>query len=100
MLKTVNARRDGLSSIIISLQVVSGLAQDRGARVGVSNLANLTTTVSGLLQYGPSQPKTSIDSLGALSANLANNSGDVEKFLTNLPTSSMRWDEPRPTGHG
>jgi phospholipid/cholesterol/gamma-HCH transport system substrate-binding protein len=87
VLKTVNARRNGLSSIIISLkELVSGLAQDRGAvKSVVGNLADLTTTVSGLLQSARPSLKTSIDSLGALSANLANNSGDVEQFLNNLP---------------
>ena len=29
--------------------------------------------------------KASIDSLGALSANLANNGGDLDPFLKNLP---------------
>jgi phospholipid/cholesterol/gamma-HCH transport system substrate-binding protein len=87
VLQTVNAHRNGLSSTIISLkELVSGLAEDRGAvRSVVSNLAGLTTTVSGLLRSGRPGLKTSIDSLGALSANLANNDGEVEQFLHNLP---------------
>jgi phospholipid/cholesterol/gamma-HCH transport system substrate-binding protein len=87
VLRTVNARRSGLSSAVISLeQLVTGLAQDRGAvRSVVGNLANLTTSVASLLRSGRAGLKTSIDSLGALSANLANNSADLDQFFTKLP---------------
>lgn len=87
VLQTVNERRSGLSSIVVSLQqLVSGLASDRGAvRSVVTNLAGLTTSVSSLLKNGRAGLKTSIDSLGALSSNLADHGGKLDTFLHNLP---------------
>lgn len=88
VLQTVNARRSGLSTTITTLQqLVGALAQDRGS-IGsaVSNLAGLTTSVSRLLRSGRPALKSSIDSLGALSANLADNAPIVERFLHRLPT--------------
>ena len=87
VLKTVNARRSGLSTIVVTLQqLVSGLADDRGA-IGsaVTSLAGLTTSVSGLLRSGRPALRRSIAALGALSANLANNGPTVERALRTLP---------------
>ena len=85
VLKTVNARRSGLSTIVVTLQqLVSGLAQDRGA-IGsaVTSLAGLSTSVSGLLRASRPALRRSIASLGALSANLADNGPTVERALRN-----------------
>jgi phospholipid/cholesterol/gamma-HCH transport system substrate-binding protein len=87
VLQTVNARRNGLSTTLITLQqLVSALAEDR-ASIGaaVTNLAGVTKSVAGLLKSGRPALKTSIESLGALSANLANNAPQVERFLRTLP---------------
>lgn len=92
VLQTVNAHRNGLSTTLITLQqLVSALAEDRGA-IGdaVTNLAGVTKSVSGLLREGRPALKTSIESLGALSANLANNGQDVSTFLRTLPTKLDR----------
>lgn len=87
VLKTVNAHRSGLSTIVVTLQqLVSGLARDRGA-IGsaVSSLAGLTTSVAGLLRNGRPALHRAIGSLGALSANLADNGPALERALRTLP---------------
>jgi phospholipid/cholesterol/gamma-HCH transport system substrate-binding protein len=92
VLKTVNAHRSGLSTIVVTLQqLVSGLAQDRGA-IGsaVTSLAGLSTSVSGLLRAGRPALRRSIASLGALSANLADNGSTVERALRTLPSKLDR----------
>lgn len=88
LLKTVNARRSGLSSIVVSLsQLVSGLAADRGAfGSAITNLAGVTNSVAGMLADARPSLHTAIDSLGALSANLANNGTLVDHFLKTVPT--------------
>lgn len=87
VLQTVNARRAGLTTIVTTLQqLVSALAHDRtGIGTAVSNIAGLTTSVSGLLQAGRPGLKASIDNLGALSKNLADSPGVLKRFLHNLP---------------
>ena len=88
VLKTVNQRGDELADMVTTLQqLVSGLAQDRGA-IGsaITGLAGLTSSVSGLLAKGRAPLQASIDSLGALSSNLANEAPLVNQFLHNLPT--------------
>lgn len=88
LLKTVNERRSGLSSIIVSLQqLVSGLAADRGAiGTAVTNLAGVTNSVGNLLKDARPSLRSAIDSLGALSANLADNGSAVDHFLKTVPT--------------
>lgn len=92
VLQTVNARRAGLSTIVTTLQqLVTALARDHtGIGSAISNLAGLTSSVAGLLRSGRPGLKASIDNLGALSRNLANNSGDVKRFLHNLPVKLDR----------
>ena len=92
VLKTVNARRSGLSTIVVTLQqLVSGLAQDRGALgSAVTSLAGLTTSVAGLLQAGRPALQRSIVSLGQLSQNLADNGPTLEHVLQTLPTKLNR----------
>lgn len=87
VLKTVNARRSGLSTIVVTLQqLVSGLAQDRGALgSAVTSLAGVTTSVAGLLRAGRPALHRSIVSLGQLSKNLADNGPTVEHALQTLP---------------
>lgn len=92
VLKTVNARRGGLSTIVVTLQqLVSGLAQDRGALgSAVTSLAGVTTSVAGLLRAGRPALQRSIVSLGRLSKNLADNSPTVERALRTLPAKLDR----------
>lgn len=92
VLHTVNARRAGLSTIVTTMQqLVTALARDRtGIGTAVSNLAGLTNSVAGLLRAGRPGLKASIDNLGALSKNLADNSGLVKRFLHNLPVKLDR----------
>jgi len=88
VLTTVNDRGDELADMITTLQqLVSGLAQDRGA-IGsaITGISGLTTSVSSLLDQGRAPLKASIESLGALSTNLANEGPLVNQFLHNLPT--------------
>lgn len=87
VLQTVNARREGLSTIVTTLQqLVTALSRDRtGIGSAITNLAGLTSSVSGLLRSGRPGLKKSIDNLGTLSKNLADNSGTVRRFLHNLP---------------
>jgi phospholipid/cholesterol/gamma-HCH transport system substrate-binding protein len=87
VLRTVNARRAGLSTIVTTLQqLVTALAHDRtGIGTAITNLAGLTNSVSGLLRVGRPGLKASIDNLGALSNNLADSSGLVKRFLHELP---------------
>lgn len=92
VLTTVNNRTDQLDTTIVTLQrLVSGLAQDRVA-IGstLDGLGNLTTSVSGLLEEGRAPLKKSIDSLGDLSVNLANNEPTLNRFFKMLPTKLDR----------
>jgi phospholipid/cholesterol/gamma-HCH transport system substrate-binding protein len=92
VLRSVNARRAGLSSILVTLQqLVSGLAQDRYALgSAVTSLGGLTTSVAGLLRAGRPGLRQSIVSLGQLSRNLADNSPAVDRALRTLPTKLDR----------
>jgi phospholipid/cholesterol/gamma-HCH transport system substrate-binding protein len=92
VLRSVNARRAGLSSILVTLQqLVSGLAQDRHALgSAVTSLGGLTTSVAGLLRAGRPGLRQSIVSLGQLSRNLADNSPAVDRALRTLPTKLDR----------
>lgn len=88
VLDVVNARTGQLRTTVSTLQqLVSGLAADR-ASIGsaVQGLADLTTSVSGLLEDGRPGLQRSIDSLGALSSNLAAQTPVLDSFLTTLPT--------------
>jgi len=92
VLQTVNARRAGLSTIVTTLQqLVSALAHDSsGIGSTVSSLADLTTSVSGLLGQTRPALHASIDNLGALSQNLTANPAIVEHFLHTLPVKLDR----------
>lgn len=88
VLDVVNARTGEVRSVVSTLQqLVSGLAADRAA-IGsaVQGIAGLTTSVSGLLADARPGLQRSIDSLGALSANLAADSPVLDTFLKTLPT--------------
>ncbi|MEO6702774.1 MAG: MCE family protein [Jatrophihabitantaceae bacterium] len=88
VLGTVNSRGDQLSTMVITLQqLVSGLAADRSS-IGsaITGIGGLTTSVSGLLQQGRQPLQQAIDSLGALSGNLADQSPALNQFLQTLPT--------------
>lgn len=88
VLDVVNARTGQVRATVSTLQqLVSGLAADR-ASIGsaVQGLAGLTDSVSGLLEAGRPGLQRSIDSLGALSANLAAATPALQSFLTTLPT--------------
>ncbi|MGI8666160.1 MAG: MCE family protein [Jatrophihabitans sp.] len=87
VLGTVNSHGDQLSTMVVTLQqLVSGLSADRGA-IGsaITGIAGLTGSVSGLLQQGRQPLQQAIDSLGALSGNLADQSPALNQFLQNLP---------------
>ncbi|MDQ2956147.1 MAG: MCE family protein [Actinomycetota bacterium] len=87
VLGTVNSRGDQLSSMVVTLQqLVSGLAADR-ASIGsaITGIGGLANSVTGLLQQGRQPLQQAIDSLGALSGNLAAQSPVLNQFLTNLP---------------
>jgi phospholipid/cholesterol/gamma-HCH transport system substrate-binding protein len=92
VLKSVNARRSGLSTIVVTLQqLVSGLAQDRHALgSAVTSLAGLSTSVAGLLRAGRPALRQSIISLGTLSKNLADNGPVVDRALRTLPAKLNR----------
>jgi phospholipid/cholesterol/gamma-HCH transport system substrate-binding protein len=92
VLKSVNARRSGLSTIVVTLQqLVSGLAQDRHALgSAVTSLAGLSTSVAGLLRAGRPALHQSIISLGTLSKNLADNEPAVDRALRTLPAKLNR----------
>ncbi len=88
VLDVVNGRTSQLRNTVTTLQkLVTGLAEDRAA-IGsaVQGLGGLTTSVAGLLEDGRPGLQRSIDSLGALSSNLAANTPALQSFLTTLPT--------------
>ena len=88
VLGTVNQRGNELGTLVTTLsQLVSGLSQDRGAIAGaITGISGLTNSVSDLLANGRAPLQASIDSLGALSQNLNQNTPLVNQFLHNLPT--------------
>ena len=87
VLDTVNSRGGELSDLVTTVQqLVSGLAADRQP-IGnaISAMSDLTNSTANLLQQGRAPLKQDITALGAVSANLADNSGTVDTFLHNLP---------------
>jgi phospholipid/cholesterol/gamma-HCH transport system substrate-binding protein len=87
VLNTVNSRGDEFTDMVSTLQqLVSGLAQDRQP-IGnaISALDDLSNSTANLLQEGRAPLKQDISALGAVSTNLADNSGLVNTFLRNLP---------------
>lgn len=87
VLDVVNDHTADLQTTISTLQqLVSGLAADRES-IGsaVQGIAGLTTTVAGFLDDGRPGLQRSIDSLGALSANLAASSPTLNSFFSTLP---------------
>lgn len=92
VLTTVNSRSDQLDTTIITLQrLVSGLSEDRQA-IGstLDGLGTLTVSVSELLEEGRAPLHQSIDALGRLSGNLADNDEKLDTFFTNLPVKLDR----------
>ncbi|MCP2339123.1 MCE family protein [Actinomadura rupiterrae] len=90
VLSDLNGRSGRLVDLVTTLRkLVSGLASDRQA-IGdaVSALDDLTNSTAGLLGEGRQPLRADIDKLGALSKNLADNSGTVERFLRMLPTKT------------
>ena len=87
VLKTINGKGDALADLVSTLQrLVSGLAGDRAA-IGdaVSGIADLTDATAGLFEQARPGLQAGIKGLGDVSANLNKDSGDVDKFLDNLP---------------
>ena len=87
VLKTINGKGDALANLVSTLQrLVSGLAGDRAA-IGdaVSGIADLTDATAGLFEQARPGLQAGIKGLGDVSANLNKDSGDVDKFLDNLP---------------
>ncbi|MCS0635728.1 MCE family protein [Streptomyces sp. LP05-1] len=87
VLNTVTSHETGFTDLVDTLdQLVAGLAQDREP-IGdaVSGLAALTTSTTALLHEGRAPLKQSIDQLGRVSANLADNAPVVERFLRRTP---------------
>jgi len=87
VLETVNDRSGELDATVVTLQrLVTGLAEDRHA-IGstLDGLGSLTSSVAGLLEQGRAPLKQSIDSLGQLSANLADAGSVIDRFLRTLP---------------
>ncbi|OXM46170.1 MCE family protein [Amycolatopsis alba] len=87
VLDTLNSQGDQFDKLVdVTAQLVSGLAGDAepiGQAIG--GLGELTTSTAGLLQEGRAPLKASIDTLGDLSKNLADNTPVFEQFLANLP---------------
>lgn len=88
VLVDVNARSGQLTTLISTLQTfVSGLAQDRAALgTSLTGISNLSTSVASLLQQSRAPLQAAIESLGAVSANLANSGSILSQFLSTLPS--------------
>jgi phospholipid/cholesterol/gamma-HCH transport system substrate-binding protein len=87
VLGNINSRGDQLATMVTTLQqLVSGLSLDRNS-IGsaITGISGLTNSVSGLLQQGRAPLEASINSLGALSGNLASQTPVLNQFLKNLP---------------
>jgi phospholipid/cholesterol/gamma-HCH transport system substrate-binding protein len=92
VLDTVNGRTDELDRTIVTLQqLVSGLAEDRET-IGdtLDGMGRLTSSVADLLEEGRAPLKTSIASLGDLSAQLADAEDTLNTFFTRLPVKLDR----------
>ncbi|MCL2542295.1 MAG: MCE family protein [Nocardioidaceae bacterium] len=92
VLGVVDQRSSQLDTTLVTLQqLVSGLAQDRGAITSaIDGMSNLSSTVSGLLTQGRKPLKHDIDALGHLAGNLADNGPVLSSFLKTLPTKLDR----------
>lgn len=87
VLQVVNSRSEELDTMITTLQsLVTGLAQDRQV-IGDSfdGMSRLTRSVAGLLDEGRAPLASSIDELGRLSRNLADQGPTLDRFLERLP---------------
>jgi phospholipid/cholesterol/gamma-HCH transport system substrate-binding protein len=87
VLTTVNTREAGFNDLITSLQqLVTGFSADREP-IGqsITAISQLTTSTAGLLKDGRQPLKNSIAQLGRLSTNLADNTPQLQKFLTTTP---------------
>jgi phospholipid/cholesterol/gamma-HCH transport system substrate-binding protein len=87
VLDTVNDRTEEVSGLIDQLQALAtGLA---GQREPIGNaitaLGELTDATAGLLDVARPAIREDIAALGALSKNLADNGGTVDRFLAGLP---------------
>jgi phospholipid/cholesterol/gamma-HCH transport system substrate-binding protein len=87
VLDTVNAKGDQLGQLVSTTDsLVKGLAADaKPIGQAVAGLGDLTTATADLLKQGRQPLKDSIDTLGALSKNLADNTPVFQQFITNLP---------------
>lgn len=88
VLDEMNSRGDELVDLIkTTRQLVSGLARDsQPIGEAVEGLAALSDSTAGLLREGRVPLRDSIDALGDLSKNLADNTPVFEKFIRNLPS--------------
>ena len=87
VLDVVSQRTGQLDTTLVTLQrLVSGLAEDRKT-IGstIEGVGDLTQSVSGLLSEGRAPLRKSIDSLGDVSENLAENDKVIDRFLTTMP---------------
>jgi phospholipid/cholesterol/gamma-HCH transport system substrate-binding protein len=87
VITTISARNSELSGLITALQeLVSGLAANRQP-IGqaISAIGSLTSATAGLLQVARPPLKDDITQLQRLSSNLADNSGEVNTVLQDLP---------------
>ncbi|WP_326836761.1 MCE family protein [Amycolatopsis rhabdoformis] len=92
VLDTVTSHGDQLSGLVTTVQqLVSGLAADRKP-IGdsVSALADVSTSVSGLLAQGRDPLKQDIAGLGSLAANLNQGQDLVQQFLKQLPVNAAK----------
>ncbi|MFC3452742.1 MCE family protein [Amycolatopsis speibonae] len=87
VLDTLNSQGDQFDKLVdVTAQLVSGLAGDaKPIGQAIGGLGELTTSTADLLQDGRAPLKASINTLGDLSKNLADNTPVFEQFLTNLP---------------
>jgi phospholipid/cholesterol/gamma-HCH transport system substrate-binding protein len=87
VLTTVNTREAGFNDLVTSLQqLVTGFSADREP-IGqsITAISRLTTSTAGLLTDGRQPLKDSIAQLGRLSTNLADNTPQLQDFLTTTP---------------
>lgn len=87
VLTTVNTREAGFNDLVTTLQqLVTGFSSDREP-IGrsITAISQLTTSTAGLLTDGRQPLKDSIAQLGRLSTNLADNTPQLENFLTKTP---------------
>ncbi|MEU0316053.1 MlaD family protein [Nocardioides sp. NPDC006273] len=87
VLEVVSERTGMLDTTLVTLQrLVSGLAADRKTLGStIEGMGELSQSVTGLLEEGRKPLRDSIDSLGDLSGNLAENEEVLTKFMTTMP---------------